>query len=141
MVTVGTSAASFVVAAQANTSIASTNRGRIEQIDLNTGSPARLLQYLHDQNSPLSRALPQKFEDVADCLGLDDELLDSCGHLCSRMISVVCVRPPIAAATLAVGARRPFATGPARWPVPSVRIRPCAMGKASGIAMAASLAR
>ena len=50
---------------------------RIEQIDLNTGSPARLFQYLHDANTPRSRALLQKFDSVADALGLDDELLDS----------------------------------------------------------------
>jgi hypothetical protein len=49
---------------------------RIEQIDLNTGSPARLFQYLHDQNGPRSRALLQKFDSVADALGLDDTLLD-----------------------------------------------------------------
>ena len=50
---------------------------RIDSIDLNSGSPARLFQYLHDTNSPRSRALLQKFDAVADALGLDDELLDS----------------------------------------------------------------
>ena len=49
---------------------------RIDSIDLNTGSPARLFQYLHDANTPRSRALLEKFDDVADALGLDDELLD-----------------------------------------------------------------
>ena len=50
---------------------------RIESIDLNSGTPASLFQYLHDANTPRSRALLQKFDDVADVLGLDDELLDS----------------------------------------------------------------
>jgi transposase len=50
---------------------------RIEGIDLNSGSPAKLFQYLHDTNSPRSRALLQKFDAVADALGLDDKLLDS----------------------------------------------------------------
>ena len=50
---------------------------RVDQIDLNTGSAARLLQYLHDANTPRSRALLVKFDAVADALGLDDELLDS----------------------------------------------------------------
>ena len=45
-------------------------------IELNTGAPARLFQYLHDTNSPRSRALLQKFDAVADALGLDDELLE-----------------------------------------------------------------
>ena len=49
----------------------------LSSIDLNTGSPARLFQYLHDTNSPRSRALLVKFDAVADHLGLDDELLDS----------------------------------------------------------------
>ena len=49
---------------------------RIDSIDLNTGSPARLFQYLHDQNSPRSRALLQKIDAVADSLGVDDMLLD-----------------------------------------------------------------
>jgi hypothetical protein len=49
---------------------------RIDSIDLNSGAPARLFQYLHDTNSPRSRALLQKFDAVADSLGLDDELLD-----------------------------------------------------------------
>jgi hypothetical protein len=49
---------------------------RIDSIDLNTGSPARLFQYLHDSNTPRSRSLLQKFDAVADALGLDDELLD-----------------------------------------------------------------
>ena len=49
---------------------------RIEQIDLNTGSPARLFQYLHDQNGPRSPAMLQKFDSVTDALGLDDTLLD-----------------------------------------------------------------
>jgi hypothetical protein len=49
---------------------------RLDSIDLNSGAPARLFQYLHDTNSPRSRALLQKFDVVADSLGLDDELLD-----------------------------------------------------------------
>ena len=49
---------------------------RIEEINLNSGSPAKLFQNLHDTNSPRSRALLQKFDAVADALGLDDELLD-----------------------------------------------------------------
>ena len=49
---------------------------RVENLDLNSGSPARLFQYLHDVNSPRSRALLQKFDAVADALDLDDELLD-----------------------------------------------------------------
>ena len=50
---------------------------RLDSIDLNSGAPARLFQYLHDANTPRSRALLQKFDAVADALGLDDELLDS----------------------------------------------------------------
>jgi hypothetical protein len=50
---------------------------RVEEINLNSGSPARLFQYLHDANTPRSRALLQKFDYMADALGLDDELLDS----------------------------------------------------------------
>lgn len=50
---------------------------RVDQIDLNTGSAARLFQYLHDANTSRSRALLLKFDAVADGLGLDDELLDS----------------------------------------------------------------
>ena len=50
---------------------------RLESIDLNSGTPARLFQYLHDANTPRSRALLQKFNDVTDALGLDDELLES----------------------------------------------------------------
>ena len=49
----------------------------LSSIDLNTGTPARLLQYLHDANTPRSRALLQKFDHVADAPGLDDELLDA----------------------------------------------------------------
>ena len=49
---------------------------RVEILDLNSGSPARLFQYLHDTNSPRSRALLQKFDALAESLGLDDELLD-----------------------------------------------------------------
>ena len=50
---------------------------RLDNIDLNSGSPAKLFQYLHDTNSPRSRALLQKFDSVADVLGLDDTLLES----------------------------------------------------------------
>jgi hypothetical protein len=49
---------------------------RIESVDLNSSAPDRLFQYLHDTNSPRSRALLQKFDSIADGLGLDDELLD-----------------------------------------------------------------
>ena len=49
----------------------------LSSIDLNSGTPARLFQYLHDANTPRSRALLQKFDAAADALGLDDELLDS----------------------------------------------------------------
>ena len=48
----------------------------LSSIDLNSGAPARLFQYLHDANTPRSRALLVKFDAVADALGLDDELLD-----------------------------------------------------------------
>jgi hypothetical protein len=50
---------------------------RAGDLDLNVGRPARLFQYLHDQNSPRSRALLQKFDAVAEALGLDDTFLDS----------------------------------------------------------------
>ncbi len=50
---------------------------RIDNLDLKSGIPAKLFQYLHDTNSRRSRALLQKFDAVADSLGLDDELLDS----------------------------------------------------------------
>ena len=50
---------------------------RIESIDLNIGTPAKLFQYLHDTNRPRSRALLQKFDAAADALGLDDGLLKS----------------------------------------------------------------
>jgi hypothetical protein len=49
---------------------------RLDSIDLKSGNPARLFQYLHDANSPRSRALQPKFDAVADALGLDDTLLD-----------------------------------------------------------------
>ena len=49
---------------------------RLENLDLNSGAPARLFQYLHDANTPRSRALLVKFDAVADALGLDDTLLD-----------------------------------------------------------------
>ena len=48
----------------------------LSSIDLNSGTPARLFQYLHDSNTRRSRALLQKFDAVADALGLDDELLE-----------------------------------------------------------------
>ena len=54
---------------------------RVHQIDLNASSPARSLQYLHDTNSLRSRALLQKFDAVADALGLDDTLLDLCSPI------------------------------------------------------------
>ena len=50
---------------------------RIDSIDLNSGTPAKLFQYLHDTNTPRSRALLQKLDAAADALGLDDELLDA----------------------------------------------------------------
>ena len=50
---------------------------RIDSIDLSSGHAAKLFQYLHDTNSPRSRALLQKFDSIADALGLDDELLDA----------------------------------------------------------------
>ena len=50
---------------------------RTEGINLNSGTPARLFHYPHDANTPRSRALLQKFDSIADALGLDDELLDS----------------------------------------------------------------
>ncbi len=50
---------------------------RLDNIDLNSGTPARLFQYLHGANTPRSRALLQKFDAVAEALGLDDTLLDS----------------------------------------------------------------
>ena len=50
---------------------------RIDSIDLNSGTPARLFQHFHDMNTPRSRALLQKFDAAADALGLDDELLDA----------------------------------------------------------------
>jgi hypothetical protein len=50
---------------------------RLASVDLNSGAPARLFQHLHDVNTPGTRALLQKFDDAADALGLDDELLDS----------------------------------------------------------------
>ena len=43
---------------------------------MNSGSLARLFQYLHDANTSRSRALLEKFDAVADALGLDDTLLD-----------------------------------------------------------------
>lgn len=49
---------------------------RLDSIDLNSGAPAGLFQYLHDTNSPRSRALLHKFDAMADALGVDDELLD-----------------------------------------------------------------
>jgi hypothetical protein len=49
----------------------------LSSIDLNTSTPAMLFQYLHDANTPGTRALLVKFDFVADALGLDDELLDS----------------------------------------------------------------
>jgi hypothetical protein len=48
----------------------------LSSIDLNTGIPAKVFQYLHDVNTQGTRALFQKFDAVADALGLDDELLD-----------------------------------------------------------------
>ena len=50
---------------------------RLDSIDLNSGVPAKVFQQLHDMNTPKSRALLQKFDAVADALGLDDTLLDS----------------------------------------------------------------
>ena len=49
---------------------------RVERVDLNSGSPARLFQYFHDTNGPRSRALLQKFDAVAEAFALDDSLLD-----------------------------------------------------------------
>ena len=49
---------------------------RLDSIDLNSGSPARLFQYLHDSNTPRSRALLLKFDAVADALSMDDTLLE-----------------------------------------------------------------
>jgi len=49
---------------------------RIDRIDLDSGAPARLFQHLHDAKTLRSRALLQKFDVVADALGLDDELVD-----------------------------------------------------------------
>ncbi len=50
---------------------------RLDSVDLNSGAPARFFHYLHDANTPRSRALLEKFDAVADALGLDDELLDA----------------------------------------------------------------
>ena len=50
---------------------------RVDQIDLNIGVPVRLLQYLHNTNTPRSRALLVKFDAAADYLGLDDSLPDA----------------------------------------------------------------
>ncbi len=50
---------------------------RLDSVDLNSGTPAKLFQHLHDVNMPATRALLQKFDAAADALGLDDELLDS----------------------------------------------------------------
>jgi hypothetical protein len=49
---------------------------RVDSVDFNSGAPARLFQYLHDANTPRSRALLQTFDAVAGSLGLDDTLLD-----------------------------------------------------------------
>jgi len=51
-------------------------KNRLESIDLNSGSPARLFQHLHDVDTPGHRKLLQKFDAVADELGLDDTLLE-----------------------------------------------------------------
>ena len=50
---------------------------RLESIDLNNGVAARLFQHLADQNTPGTRKLLVKIDEVADNLGLDHELLDS----------------------------------------------------------------
>ncbi len=50
---------------------------RLASADVNSSPSARLFQHLHDVNTPGTRALLQKFDAVADALGLDDELLDS----------------------------------------------------------------
>lgn len=49
---------------------------RIGQIDLNSGGPARLFEYLAEVNSPRSRVLLEKFDVVADVLDLEDEFRD-----------------------------------------------------------------
>jgi hypothetical protein len=38
---------------------------------------ARLFQHLADQNTPGTRKILQRIDEVADSLGLDDTLLDS----------------------------------------------------------------
>ena len=50
---------------------------RLESIDLNSGLPATVFHRLADQNTPSTRRLMVKADEVADSLGLDDELLDN----------------------------------------------------------------
>jgi len=48
---------------------------RLDSIDRISGSRARLFQHLYDVNTPDTRKL-QKYDAVADSLGLDDTLLE-----------------------------------------------------------------
>ena len=50
--------------------------GRVDSPDIERGGSVRLFQHLQEVSSPRSRTLSQKFDAVADALGLDDELLD-----------------------------------------------------------------
>jgi len=50
---------------------------RLESIDLNSGIAATFFHRLAEQNTPGTRKLLVKADEVADALGLDDTLLDS----------------------------------------------------------------
>jgi hypothetical protein len=49
----------------------------LKRIDLNHGPVAKNLEHLAHENTAKSRAILVKADQLADSLGLDDELLDS----------------------------------------------------------------
>jgi hypothetical protein len=49
---------------------------RLAQIDLNHGPIANYFEHLAHENTAKSRAILVKADQIADSLGLDDELLD-----------------------------------------------------------------
>ncbi|MBI3838062.1 MAG: hypothetical protein HY288_09030, partial [Planctomycetia bacterium] len=50
---------------------------RLSHLDLNQGPIAKYLEHLAQENTPKASAILVKADQVADALGLDDELLDS----------------------------------------------------------------
>jgi len=61
---------------RANVILAGTVVADLNRIDLNNGPLATFLQHLAQENTAKSRAILVKADQIADTMGLGDELLD-----------------------------------------------------------------